>query len=228
MFKTETHAHTLPVSTCSQLYPDELVRLYRDAGYHTLFISDHFSAHHFAKLGNLTFEDKVRLLYGSYLRAAEVGEKLGIRVLFSVELSLCSNHWLLYGVTLEFLLSRPDVFDMTMEEFYAHAKANGITIIEAHPLRDRFNTPHPEFADGFEVINSCRRHKNYNQEVMELARKHHLLMSAGSDAHCVEDVGGAAMLSEREITSVEDYLELLRSGEAKMMENGIVVSDRIE
>lgn len=221
MFKTETHVHTLPVSSCSRKYPEEMVRLYHEAGYRTMFISDHFAQSHFRKLGEqMTFQDKVRLLYDSYLRARCVGEQLGVNVLFSVELSLCANHWLLYGIDLDFLLLRSDIFEMTLEQFSIHAKAHGVTIIQAHPLRDGHNTPHPEIADGFEIINSNPRHENYDDQVFALAKKYHLLMSAGSDAHRDEDIAGTAMLSENEIRTVDDYLALLKSGKAKLMRNG--------
>lgn len=221
MFKTETHTHVLPVSTCSKKTPEEMVRLYHEAGYQTMFISDHFSAPYFIKAGDqLTFEDKVHILYDSYLKARKEGERYGMNILFSVELSLCSNHWLLYGVDLNFLLLRPDIFDMTLDEFHAYAKAHGITIIQAHPLRDGHDVPHPEIADGFEVINTNRHHENYDEKVFAIAKKHHLLMSAGSDAHNNDDVGGAAMLSENEIKTVDDYLTLLKSGKAKFMKWG--------
>ena len=224
MYKIETHIHTLPVSSCARKQPEEMVRLYKEAGYDTIFISDHLSASHFKKLGDaLTFEEKADMLYDSYVRARRAGEELGINVLFSVELSLCHNHWLLYGVDREFIGLRSDIFDMTLEEFYAHAKAHGVTIIQAHPMRDGHNTPHPEIADGFEVINSNPRHENYDDEITELAKKHGMLMSAGSDAHRDEDIGGAAVLSETEIKTVEDYLALLRSGKAKLMRWGEIV-----
>ena len=112
---------------------------------------------------------------------------------------------------------------MTLEEFHAHAKAHGVTIVQAHPYRDGHNVPHPEIADGFEVINSNPRHENYDDKIMELAKKHGKLMSAGSDAHRDEDIGGAAMMSDNEIKTVDDYLELLASGKARLMRRGEIV-----
>ncbi|MBP5269517.1 MAG: PHP domain-containing protein [Clostridia bacterium] len=220
MYRTETHVHTLPVSSCSRLYPEEMIRLYHEAGYDTVFISDHFSKKHFGKLGDaMTFEEKVDLMYESYLKAKREGEKYGMVILFSAELSLCGNHWLLYRADVDFLKLRPDIFDITLEEFREHATAHGVTVIQAHPLRDGKNTPHPEIADGFEVINSSPRHENFDGDVRALALKHGLLMSAGSDAHRECDVGGAAVLSEKRIETVGDYLELLRSGKAVLVRN---------
>ncbi len=213
MYKTETHIHTSPISSCSRIAPREMVRLYKEAGYDTLLISDHFAAHHFKKLGEeLSFAQKVELFCRAFDEARDEGKKLGIEVLFSAELSLHGNHYLLYGITKEFMLLREDIFDISLDEFYAHAKAHGLTIIQAHPLRDGKCTPHPHHVDGFEGINTCARHNNRNDEVLALAKQYGLPITCGSDAHRREDIGRCAMLSEEKITSVEQYVELLMQG----------------
>lgn len=211
MFKTEAHMHTYPVSSCSKLSPREQVRLFKEAGYDTVFVSDHFSPHHFKKLGeDLTFAQKVDKLCDAYLEAKEEGEKLGLTVLFSVELSFHKNHYLLYGVTREFLKLREDIFDIDIDELYAHLKAHGITIIQAHSHRAEKCVPHPHHVDGFE-INCCLRKENYNERTMQLAKEYNLPLTIGSDCHRPEDVGVSATLSEEKITSVEQYLDLVRS-----------------
>ncbi len=137
MYKIETHLHTRPVSSCAFFEPEEMIRFYNEAGYSTVFVSDHFSKHHFDKLGeDLTWQEKTGLMYDSFLRAKAVGEELGMNVLFAPEFSFHGNHFLLYNVTPEFLNMRDDFFDMAADEFFSLAKENGITIIQAHPLRD--------------------------------------------------------------------------------------------
>ena len=224
MFKTETHMHTAPVSSCSRIGPREMVKRHKDAGYDTVFVSDHFAKFHFDKLGeNLTWEEKVNRFFQAYDEARAAGEEYGINVLLSAELSLAGNHYLMYGINKEVMMARPDIFDITVEEFSAYARANGITVVQAHPLRDGKCVPKPELVDGFEVINSNPRHENFDDQVWEIARQYNLPVSAGSDAHRDEDIGGAAMLSENEIKTVEDYLELLKSGKAKLMKWGKIV-----
>ena len=221
MYKTEPHLHTFPVSNCSQLRADELIRLHKEAGYDTVIISDHFARFHYEKLEEylgqtLSWEEYVDQFRTGYESAKTAGEKYGLRVLYSVELSLGVNHFLLYGADREFLLSRSDIFDLTPAELYAHAKAHGVTVIQAHPLRDEKCTPYPECVDGFEVFNSHPRHRNHNEEVRVIMDRYpQLLRTVGSDVHRDVDVGGCAVLSEQPIESVEDYLELLRSGNAK-------------
>jgi histidinol phosphatase-like PHP family hydrolase len=225
MFKTETHLHTRPVSFCAYFSPEEMIRFYKEAGYHTVFVSDHFAANHFARLGELSWQEKTALLYGSYLRAKAEGEKLGMNVLFSPELTLCGNHYLLYHADLEFLNSREDFFSLTMEEFYRHAKAHGIFIVQAHPYRDGKCKPTPEYVDGFEIINTNPRHENHDELSIPLIHQYRLPFSAGSDAHREEDIARVAMLSQEEIKTTEQYIALLRSGQAQILVDGKIFGE---
>jgi histidinol phosphatase-like PHP family hydrolase len=209
LFKTEAHLHTYPVSSCAQLTPVEQVRLFKEAGYDTIIVSDHFSPHHFKKLGeHLTFAEKVDKLCDAYLEAKAEGDRIGLTVLFSVELSFHKNHYLLYGVTREFLKLREDIFDIDIDELYAHLKAHGITIIQAHSHRAEKCVPHPHHVDGFE-INFNLRKDNYNERTVKVAKEYNLPLTIGSDAHRPEDVGVSATLSEEKIESIEQYLRLV-------------------
>ena len=223
MYKIETHLHTKPVSACAHFEPEEMIRFYHNAGYKTVFISDHFSKYHFDKLGELSWEQKVGLMYNSFLRAKAEGEKFGMNVLFSPEFSLKENHYLLYNVDLAFLNVRDDYFSMTLEEFCHYARQWGVTIIQAHPFRDGVCTPQPEYVDGFEVINGNLRHKNFDEKAFEVAEKYKLLRSAGSDAHKTEDIATTAVVSPYEIKTTAEYLTLLKSGKAQLMKHGEIV-----
>lgn len=220
MYKTEAHLHTHPVSGCSQIAPDELIRLHKEAGYDTVIISDHFSRYHHARLEIdlqqvLTWEQYVDRFFTGYEAAKAAGEKYGVRVLCSAELGFGQDHFLLYGADREFFLSLPNLFDMGIRKVYPIAKAHGITVIQAHPLRNGKCTPYPDCVDGFEVINSHPRQNDDNEGVKKLADAHpHLLQTVGSDVHRPEDVGGSALLSERPVETVEDYLQLLRTKQA--------------
>ena len=224
MYKIETHLHTKPVSACARFEPEEMIGFYKDAGYSTVFISDHFSPSHFDKLGDeLTWAQKVDLLYESFIRARKKGEELGITVLFSPEYSLHDNHYLIYNTTPEFLKSREDFFEISLEEFYHYAKEHNVSIIQAHPYRDGKCTPQPNYVDGFEAINSNPRHENFDEKVFSLAKKYQCLLSAGSDAHRSEDIAGAAVLSPYEVKTADEYLDLLKSGKAKLMKDGKII-----
>lgn len=224
MYKIETHLHTKPVSTCSFLTPTEMIGLYADAGYNTVFVSDHLDPGYFAALcPDGSWERYIGLFFDAYGEAKAAGETHGMTVLFSPEISLGRDHFLLYGADREKLLARPRLFDASPEELYAYAKSFGGYVVQAHPYRDGICVPHPDAVDGFEVVNANPRHENFDERAIALAREHGKWMTAGSDAHRPGDVAGAAVLAETPVTCTEDYIRLLKSGKAKLMRRGEIV-----
>lgn len=223
MYKIETHLHTAPVSSCGKIPPEEMIRRYVKEGYTTVFVSDHFAPYHFDRLNADTWEGKVDMLCDAYERAVAEGEKHSMTVLFSPELSLGGNHYLLYGVDRDFLKEHIEFFTLRHDEMYALVKNHGGYVIQAHPFRDGKCYPTPECADGFEVLNLNPRHENFDEKCIELARETKKPMSAGSDAHREEDIARAAMLSEEPIVSWEQYIELLFGGKLQLFGNGEVV-----
>jgi hypothetical protein len=112
MFKTETHLHTAETSPCGKVSAAEMVKRYHDAGYKTLFISDHFFTKYFDALGNLSPEEKVEQFLLGYEEAKVAGEELGMNILLSAELRLdgSNNDYLLYGVDKQFLTNASKIF----------------------------------------------------------------------------------------------------------------------
>ena len=214
MFKTETHLHTAETSPCGKVSAEEMVKRYYDAGYKTLFISDHFYTKYFQTLGDISSEEKVKRFLLGYEAAKAVGEELGMNILPAAELRLDGsvNDYLLYGIDTPFLQTLTNTLDMCIEDFYAYAKECGVTVIQAHPLRDHKCTPTPEFVDGFEVYNANVRHENFTDKVEKLAREHKKLMIGGSDAHRPQDIGRSGIMTEKEICTVEDYIDVLFGG----------------
>ena len=214
MFKTETHLHTAETSPCGKVPAAEMVQKYYDAGYKTLFISDHFYTKYFESLGNISWEEKIKKFLAGYEQAKAVGEELGMHILPAAELRLdgSDNDYLLYGVDEAFLNSLSNALDMSIEDFYAYAKEHGVTVIQAHPLRDHKCTPTPEFVDGLEAHNGNPRHENFTDKVMELAIKYDKLVTGGSDAHRPQDVGSSGILTEKEICTAKDYIDVLLEG----------------
>lgn len=221
MFKTETHLHTPPVSTCAKLPTDVMLRAYKEAGYETVFVTNHFAEYHFP--AGLTFPEYVDYYFNGYEEAKAIGDEIGLTVLFAVELTLRGNHYLLYNTDKAFFLAIPDIFTMQISEFYAYAKANGVTVIQAHPFRDGKCYPTPDAADAIEAINANPRHENFDEKCIALAKEHNLPMTAGSDAHQTPDIALAAMLSAEPIRSIKEYLDLLFEGKLQMMKGDLVL-----
>ena len=51
----------------------------------------------------------------------------------------------------------------------------------------------------------------------KIALEYNLYMTSGSDAHRMEDIGVAGMMSEHEIKTMEEFMELIKSGQGGMM-----------
>ena len=223
MFKTETHVHMAECSRCARIGAEEMIKLYRDAGYKTVFISDHFQLQYFRQFdANVLWTEQTSQFLIGYEKAKEAGVKYGVNVILSAELRFNNspNHYLLYGIDKSFLDSRPDILNMTIEEFYPYAKSRGVTVVQAHPFRDGKCTPMPNYIDAVEVYNSNPRHENFDAKTLEMAKKFNLPITAGSDSHRIEDVALSGVISEKEIKTAEDYVELMLSGKLQIIKQG--------
>lgn len=213
MYKTETHLHVSEVSPCAELTAVEMVNLYHEAGYKTIFVSDHLMQSYCDSLGDIPWQDKMTIFLSGYYKAKHEGEKYGMNILMSAEVAFVGspNHYLVYGITKGFLDSYPDLCRMSPEEFYEIAKANGVFVSEAHPNRDRICFPTPHCVDAFEVCNTNPRHDDYSGETKALATEKNLYMTGGSDAHQPCDIGGGGIATETEIKTAEDFISVIKS-----------------
>ncbi len=224
MFKTETHIHTTEISSCGKMRAIHIVDAYKEKGYKTIFISDHFDAFYFNQLGDMSWEDKITVFFSGFKKAENYGKSVGVNVLPSVEIDFMDaefngnpNHYLLYGDIKEFLLKYPDVYKIGIEEFSKIAKENDIFVVQAHPFRDGACYPTPEYVDAFEVHNTSPRHDDFDDKAIAVAKEHNLYMTGGSDCHRPEDLGLGGIETENEIKTVKDYIDAVKSGKAVIL-----------
>ena len=219
MFKTETHIHTSEVSICSQKRAREMVRAYKESGYSTVFITDHFQGNTIDSYGDIPWQDKMAIFLGGYYRAKVEGDKIGLNVLPGAEFCFpgVPNHYLAYGITKEFLDANPDIHKTDIETFSKIAHGAGLFIVQAHPYRDGKCFPTPDFIDAVEVYNSNPRHADNSELSEKTALEFNLPISAGSDAHREEDVALSGIETEVEIKTAEDFIRLVRRGEIKII-----------
>lgn len=218
MYLTETHLHVSEVSPCAGLSAAESVKLYHDRGYSTIFVSDHLNQRFLDSLPDVSWEDKITVFLSGYFKAKEAGRRLNMNILMSAEVMLkdSPNHYLLYGVTREFLNNTRDICNKTIEEFSRIARADNVFVVQAHPFRDNVCFPTAEYVDGIEVFNSNPRHSDYSERSQELAEKYRLYVTAGSDCHRLDDVGRTGIITEQEIKTSEDFVRVIKSGTAEI------------
>ena len=225
MFKTETHIHTLETSPCGKIGAKEIVKLYYEAGYSTICISDHFKQSQFDDLGDIPWRDKVAIMFCGYYKAMCYAKKFNMNVIMSAELSLdktVPNHYLVYGITEKFFLKYPDICKMSIEEFSKIAKENGVFVVQAHPYRDNYHYPTPEYVDAFEVYNSNPRHTDFSSDSLKTAKEYGLYLSAGSDTHRIEDVAKSGIITEKEIKTAKDLIVAIKNRKIKLIGSDVL------
>ena len=219
MFKTETHLHTREVSSCSLKRARDMIRQYKEAGYSTVFVSDHFQSNSLDVLGDIPWNEKITIFLSGYYKAKYEGDQLGVTVLPAAEFCFADakNHYLAYGITKEFLCAHPELHKMKGAEFLALARAEGIFIVHAHPYRDGSQSATPELVDAIEVYNANPRHEDYSELSLDLAKRYGLPETAGSDAHRDEDIAGSGIETEEEIKTVSDFIRLVKEKKVKII-----------
>ena len=209
MYKYELHLHTMETSRCGHVRAADQVRTYHDLGYQGLCVTDHL---HNTYIDLMDCHDDWhecvrRYLYGYQLAKAE-GERLGMDVIFGVELRFPENEsdYLIFGIDEEWLYSNPYICRLDHKAFFDRYK-DEVLIIHAHPYRNCDEVFY-DCVHGLEVANCNPRHKNRNELALALAKANpRLLHTVGSDAHRVGDEGRAALLSD---TRIRDSYELKR------------------
>jgi predicted metal-dependent phosphoesterase TrpH len=196
-----------------------MIRQYKEAGYSTVFVSDHFQSNSLDVLGDIPWNEKITIFLSGYYKAKYEGDQLGVTVLPAAEFCFADakNHYLACGITKEFLCAHPELHKMKGAEFLALARAEGIFIVHAHPYRDGSQSATPELVDAIEIYNSNPRHEDHSELSEALAEKYGLPVSAGSDAHRDEDIAGSGIETEEEIKTVSDFIRLVKEKKVKII-----------
>ncbi len=211
--KYDVHVHTAEVSSCGKVMASELVRLYREAGYCGVVITDHYYDGFFNSLGDIGWEEKVdRFLLGFHI-AREEGEKIGLSVIPGIEIRFTENpnDYLVYGVDEAFLKDYKELYKIGLSAFKKLAEGKGLLVYQAHPFRPGMVPVDPACLDGVEVFNGNPRHNSRNHEALAFALKHHLKMISGSDFHQGEDLAKGGIIIPERIISPPELVDLLKN-----------------
>lgn len=218
-FFYETHLHTAEGSACGKVPGAEMVRLYKEAGYTGLVVTDHFVYGNTAIDRSLPWDTWVEQFCRGYENAKAEGDKLGLQVFFGWESGYQGTEFLIYGLDKQWLLDHPEIRDATVEEQYALVHAGGGIVIHAHPYLEEPYIPHvrlfPDYVDAVEAVNAhhsspkSKTHNNpqWNVWAQAYAEEHGLPVTAGSDQHSPVLIGGGMVFSRR----IEDIHDLCRA-----------------
>jgi hypothetical protein len=215
-FLYDTHVHTQEVSMCSTSTAAEQVRAFKLRGYAGLIITDHLCKGYTNGDASWPWETQVRFFISSYEAAKKEGDKCGLSVFLGWEYT--SARWsngldfLTYGLTPQFLLTHPNILNVTVEEYSALVRKNGGYMAQAHPYRGTTPVDY-RLLDGVEVFNAANGRKSRaNQQAYEFAQLHGLPMQAGSDSHNINHphrLCGIAL--EKKAENINDIIDAIRT-----------------
>ena len=200
MYKYETHFHTDETSPCGKVPAAEAVRLYFEAGYAGIVVTDHYSRRFFEMHPFSKWEKRIGYYLEGYHCALEEGQRLGMDILLGMELRFDenANDYLIYGFDEDFLKSNKKLYRLGLKNFRKLTAGSGIVVVQAHPFRPNMVTAAPELIDGVEVYNGNPRHDSSNDLALGFARDNKLKMLSGSDFHRYGDEArGGIIVRER-------------------------------
>ncbi len=209
----DVHIHTSETSSCGKVDAKTVVRVYKEAGYHGLVITDHYTRGYFESLRYNQWEDKVNQYLRGYHSALAEGRKLGLNVLLGMELRFDENEsdYLIYGIDEDFLFRHRELYTLNIEKFSGMINGTTIQIYQAHPFRLTSVPANPAYLHGIEVYNGNPRQISNNSKAFEYAKKNGLKMISGSDFHLLSDLArGGIILSDTPPDSVE-FAQILKN-----------------
>jgi predicted metal-dependent phosphoesterase TrpH len=185
----DLHCHTLPLSQCSALRPEELVDLARERGLDGICLTEHDALWPPSEIQSL-------------------GKRTGFLVFGGVELTTDMGHVLAFG-----LPQGSSSFASAASAFQA-AQSHQALLFLAHPARDgllRVSRTTVDYFESVEAINGSDS-RLQNMAATGLAHGFRLPGIGGSDAHTPAEVGRAATSFDAHISDTSSLLAALRDG----------------
>lgn len=219
-YKYELHCHTSDVSRCASTSAADAVKLYADAGYDGIVITDHYSPQTFVGAEAFVPQNYVEKYTRGYKNALDAAPE-GFTVLLGMELRyfFTANDYLAYGVTEQFLRDNGNLMALYPRRFYKLAHENGLLVVQAHPFRGYIYRANPKYLDGCEVCNG-KDSKEENDKAMKWFGDNNMeIMTGGSDFHHATNRALSGIITERRIETNDDLLEVLRNREFELIKN---------
>lgn len=210
-FKIELHAHTKPVSGCSDIFPEELVHTYAALGYDAVVLTNHFEP---SRLNLKSAEESALLYLNDWHCAQKEGKKAGLLVLLGMEIRFTenSNDYLVYGLEEDDIIRAYAFLGEGIERFSKAFRRPRHIIVQAHPFRNGCTPAEPSLLDGIESFNMHPNHNSRNGTAIRFAKQHGLLTTAGTDYHHRGHEGLAAVRTAVLPQSSCALVDILRSG----------------
>ena len=215
MYKIETHLHTCHSSPCGKEDAQTIVRLYAEAGYSGIIVTDHFFRYTCRPhVWNIPYNQFFARFIEGYHHVCRAAEPYGLKIYKGAEVRFdeSTNDYLLYNYPDELLADPDAIFSMDLDTFYPLCQQAGALLIQAHPFRGTCTPVDPRFIDGIEVYNLKARGDSQNHLSVKLAQENpQFITTSGSDFHYAEDAARGGIITPSLPEDEAALVSLLRS-----------------
>ena len=214
-YRIEMHAHTTPISPCSEIPPATMAQIYSDKGYDAVVIANHFTPDN---VGKMPKNEAIDWYYGAVKETEEFAKKTGLKVFLGIEIRFTENHndYLIYGADRDTLSVCYDYLDRGVQAFREEVDLGESVFLQAHPFRNGMELCEPRLLDGIETFNMHPHHNSRVAVASRYAKENGFpIQSAGSDFHHL-NLGHEAVSALRTKVMPEnsyDIAKILRSGD---------------
>lgn len=213
-YKTELHTHTNPVSGCSEIEAKQLANIYKENGYDSIVLTNHFAI----DTQGETIEEKIKWYLDDYYKCSEQGALIGLNVILGAEIRFTENYndYLVFGICPDDLFKAYKLLPYGIDNFYREFKTQKNIIIQAHPFRGGMQTVKTESLDGIEVFNM---HPNHNSRIglaAKYACENGMIATCGSDFHHYGQECLCGILTEKPLIDSYNVAKVLLSGQYRM------------
>lgn len=222
-YRIELHAHTSPASGCSEISPELLIQTYHNIGCHAVAVTNHFT--YGTCSGDMPKDKVVDDYMNDFYRAKAEGDRLGITVLFGLELRFLENNndYLLYGADEKETLIISQLLELGIADFRQNYINKNSVLIQAHPFRSGMTEVNPALLDGIEVFNMHPNHNSRPAVAAKYAKKNGLLATAGTDYHHHNHEGLGITLTKNLPRDSYELAALIKSRDFKMEIGGFMI-----
>ncbi|MBQ8725505.1 MAG: hypothetical protein IJY84_00180 [Clostridia bacterium] len=223
MFKTELHCHSNDASPCSTESVESLTKIYSQAGYDTMILTNHFSKPVYDHYGMKSIGEYVDFFMSAVKKMQDAAQgKFTVLVGAEIRFNDSCNDYLCFGMTEEFMRLNEGIFDLSPFEFHEICKQNGWLFIQAHPFRNGMTVVNPAYLDGVEVYNGHIGHASRNFIAESWANEYGLIKTSGTDLHYEYVPATGGILTEEKITSISQLISVLKNGNYQLLKTDLV------
>lgn len=179
----DMHSHTSGISHCCQAKAAVILETAKNTGIDGLILTNHYQEAYLDETGPEGFAKRY---VEEYFHTEKIAREMGMRIFFGVEVTAKQHnntHVLLYGITPDFVLKNPDIYERSLEEMYRMVHAEGGLVVQAHPFRSNGKLLDMNFLDGIEINCHPLYDDTHRDEMMAIAHENGLFTTCGGDYH---------------------------------------------